>query len=244
VHGHRSERQTLDLDFAFTVQGWDQFHSLRSSLAGREDFREDAEKPHRIYFVQPEVRVPLDLLPFGSRIETREGIVPWLPGATVQLNMVGFDDALRNSVSVAVTQEVTLAVASLPMIAALKLFAWEDRRKFESSKDAEDLAELLVTYEKAGNANRLCGDDYELLAAAEHDMTQAGACLLGRDLARVASSNVMRHLLRLLSDPDDRNHLCTRMFRSPAVRGMHYVAVESLLTAFERGLKSDSGRAL
>jgi predicted nucleotidyltransferase len=92
-----------------------------------------------------------------------------------------------------------MAVASLPGIAILKLFAWEDRGQ-ENRKDASDLAVLLRSYHEAGNESRIYEEPaIAALVAVEYDIQLTGAWLLGKDVAAMASAQTHRDLKELLT---------------------------------------------
>ena len=88
---------------------------------------------------------------------------------------------------VALPGGASIDVASLPAIALLKIWAWEDRKYSAPGKDASDLWMFLRHYADAGNQDRLYGEEGEALAAYEFDLDKAGAWLLGRMPARVVA---------------------------------------------------------
>jgi predicted nucleotidyltransferase len=94
---------------------------------------------------------------------------------------------------------MNIAVASLPGIAILKLFAWTDRGQ-ENPKDAIDLVLLLRNYSDAGNANRIYEEASALavLESAGYDLELAGAWLLGNDAAAMVSPQTNADLEALL----------------------------------------------
>ena len=94
-----------------------------------------------------------------------------------------------------------MAVASLPGIAILKLFAWADRGR-ENPKDAIDLVSLLRGYHEAGNESRIYEEESASLAALEaagYDIELAGAWLLGNDAAAMVSAQTNKDLTALLT---------------------------------------------
>ncbi len=60
------------------------------------------------------------------------------------------------------------------------------------NKDAADLYKILTTFDSAGNQHRLFDQEIELLEAVGHDLTLAGAQVLGRDAARIAESDMLK----------------------------------------------------
>ena len=137
----------------------------------------------------------------------------------VMMNVTGFADALAAAVSVEVSPGTSIAVASLPGIAILKIFAWADRGQ-ENPKDAIDLVSLLRSYCEAGNASRIY-EEANALAALEavgYDLELAGAWLLGRDAAVMVSAQTNSYLEVLLHGPK-RGKLIEDMAR--AMLGRH-----------------------
>jgi len=128
VHGLTAGRATTDVDFAFALDNWDQFTAIKASLLANADFEQSKHVAHRLHF-RPEGlehQYKVDLIPFGG-IETSPNTIAWPPDMAVLMNVAGFGDALAAAVSVQVSPGIEIAVASLPGIAILKLFAWADR---------------------------------------------------------------------------------------------------------------------
>lgn len=93
----------------------------------------------------------------------------------------GFDSLLRHMRS----------LVSLPMLAVLKLLAWQDRHLLAPGKDATDLMLIPGRYLNAGNADRLYGEMAYLLTD-NFDFERTGAWLAGKD----ASTVLQRHSSR------------------------------------------------
>lgn len=203
VHGLPPGRATKDVDFAFALDNWDQFTTIKAFLLANANFEESKHVVHRLHFHPEgfEHQYKVDLIPFG-RIETSRNTIAWPPDMEVMMNVAGFGDALAAAVSVEVSPGIEIAVASLPGIAILKLFAWADRGQ-ENPKDAIDLVLLLRNYSDAGNASRIYEEARALAAleAAGYDLELAGAWLLGSDAAAMVSAQTSADLEALLSGP-------------------------------------------
>jgi len=203
VHGLAAGRATTDVDFAFALDNWDQFTAIRASLLANADFEESKHVAHRLHF-RPEGlehQYKVDLIPFGG-IETSPNTIAWPPDMAVMMNVTGFADALAAAVSVEVSPGTSIAVASPPGIAILKIFAWADRGQ-ENPKDAIDLVLLLRSYNEAGNASRIY-EEASAIAALEavgYDLELAGAWLLGSDAAVMVSAQTNSDLEALLHGP-------------------------------------------
>ncbi|MDO8312898.1 MAG: nucleotidyl transferase AbiEii/AbiGii toxin family protein [Sideroxyarcus sp.] len=220
VHGLPPGRATTDVDFAFTLDNWDQFAAIKASLLANAYFEESKHLAHRLHF-RPEGlerQYKVDLIPFGG-IETGPNTIAWPPDMAVMMNVAGFADALAAAISVEVSPGIEIAVASLPGIAILKLFAWADRGQ-ENPKDAIDLVLLLRSYSDAGNASRIY-EEASALAALEtvgYDLELAGAWLLGSEAAVMVSTRTNTDLDALLHGPK-RQKLIEDMAR--AMLGRH-----------------------
>ncbi|MDX8386598.1 MAG: nucleotidyl transferase AbiEii/AbiGii toxin family protein [Gallionella sp.] len=160
-----------------------------------------------------EHKYKVDLIPFGG-IETRPNTIVWPPDMAVMMNVSGYGDALAAAIKVEVSPGVSMAVASLPGIAMLKLFAWADRGQ-ENPKDAFDLVTLLRSYHEAGNVERIYEENPALvvLEAVGYDIELAGAWLLGNDVAAMTSSQTNNNLQALLDGPR-KKHLIEDMARA------------------------------
>lgn len=236
VHGLQPGRATKDVDFAFALDNWDQFTTIKAFLLANTNFEESKHVAYRLHF-RPEGfehQYKVDLIPFG-RIETSPNTIAWPPDMAVMMNVAGFGDALAAAVSVEVSPGIEIAVASLPGIAILKLFAWADRGQ-ENPKDAIDLVLLLRSYSDAGNATRIY-EEASALAALEtagYDLELAGAWLLGSDAAFMASAQTNADLDALLSGPK-REKLIEDMARAMLGRQDAMDYSHRLLEQFTKG---------
>jgi predicted nucleotidyltransferase len=236
VHGLKAGRTTTDVDFAFALDDWAQFQQIKASLLENPGFNASEHVVHRLYFRAPGVEhsYKVDLIPFGG-VETSPNTIAWPPDAAIMMNVAGFGDAFDAAVTVEVNPGIEIAVASLPGIATLKLFAWADRRK-ESPKDALDLLALLRSYHEAGNENRIY-EDAEALAALEavgYDPELAGAWLLGKDVAAMVSASTISGLGALLNGTT-RDQLIEDMSRAERWRDDSLEYSQRLLEQFTKG---------
>ncbi|MDP1613260.1 MAG: nucleotidyl transferase AbiEii/AbiGii toxin family protein [Sulfuritalea sp.] len=236
VHGLPPGRATTDVDFAFALDNWDQFTAIKAFLLSNANFEESKHVVHRLHFHPEgfEHQYKVDLIPFGG-IETSANTIAWPPDMAVMMNVAGFGDALAAAVNVEVSPRIEIAVASLPGIAILKLFAWADRGQ-ENPKDAIDLILLLRNYGDAGNASRIYGEASALAAleAVGYDLELAGAWLLGSDAASMVSAPTNADLEALLRGPK-REKLAEDM--AGAMLGRHDALEYShrLLEQFTKG---------
>ncbi len=237
VYGLNAGRTTTDVDFAFALDHWEQFHAIKTLLLENPSFTASEHLAHRVYFHAPRLAHPytVDLIPFGG-IETCQNTIAWPPDMAIMMNVAGFNDAFAAAVRVEVSPEFEATVASLPGVAILKLFAWADRRQ-ENPKDAIDLVTLLRSYHEAGNDHRLYEDATALAAleAVAYDPELAGAWLLGNDVAAMASPSTVTRLETLLNGTT-RDRLVEDMSRAMRGKAEALDYADRLLTQFTIGL--------
>ena len=215
IFGLKAGRATIDVDFAFALDNWEQFRTIKTFLVSNANFEESKHVAHRLLLRLPgsEHKFKVDLIPFGG-IETSPNTIAWPPDMSVIMNVTGYRDALAAAITVEVSPGINIAVASLPGIAILKLFAWADRGR-ENPKDAIDLVSLLRSYHQAGNESRIYEEEGALTAleAAGYDIELAGAWLLGTDAAAMVSAQTNTNLRNLLTGTK-RERLIEDMARS------------------------------
>jgi predicted nucleotidyltransferase len=233
AHGVEVQRATEDTDLALAARSWDAFLRLREALIKTGGFTADGPL-HRLSFVDQR----LDIIPFGG-LERADRSIAWPTEGAEVMSVAGLTEALATAVAVRLPGGVVVDVASLPAIALLKIWAWNDRKYTTPGKDASDLWILLRHYADAGNRDRLYGEEGEAaLASFEFDLDKAGAWLLGRDAREVLahgpdpprSLRSLEAILRPEVDPDGALRFVAQM--SPGDRE-HQM---SLLTAFFAGL--------
>jgi predicted nucleotidyltransferase len=237
VHGLSAGRTTTDVDFAFALDSWEQFHAIKTLLLENPRFNSSEQIAHRLYFRAPglEHSYKVDLIPFGE-IETSPNMITWPPDMAIMMNVAGFSDAFAAAVSVETSPGIEIAVASLPGVAILKLFAWADRRQ-ENTKDALDLLTLLRSYHEAGNENRIYEDADALVAleAVDYDPELAGAWLLGNDVSTMVSASTVSGLEALLKNGTTRDQLIEDMSRAMKGREDAMDYAYRLLEQFTKG---------
>lgn len=237
IHGLNAGRTTTDVDFAFALDNWEQFHTIKALLLENPRFNASEQLAHRLYFRAPglEHSYKVDLIPFGG-VETSPNTITWPPDMAIMMNVAGFSDAFAAAVSVEASPGFEISVASLPGIAILKLFAWADRRQ-ENPKDALDLLALLRSYHEAGNENRIYEDADALAAleAVEYDPELAGAWLLGNDVSTMVSASTVSGLEALLKNGTTRDRLIEDMSRAMKGREDAMDYAYRLLEQFTKG---------
>ena len=85
VFGLAPGRRTIDLDFGFAVETWEQFAALKSALVATGHFQSVNRVSQRLLY---QGRSPVDLIPFGGVEE--DGEIAWPPSCDEVLNVSGF----------------------------------------------------------------------------------------------------------------------------------------------------------
>lgn len=179
AHGIDTGRMTKDVDLAFVVSGWPDFHVIRARLLNSGFFLPVQNVVHKIKF---ENQIEIDLVPFGG-IEREDRTIAWPPDGAFVMNVFGFKEIASNAIQIALPDGERLLVVTLPALTVLKLVAWSERRLTEPGKDAHDLSVIIRNYLDTGNIVRLYDEGQALLKDDAFDYEVAGAWLLGRDIA-------------------------------------------------------------
>src|ERR1035437_7752778 len=115
--------------------------------------------------------LPIDLVPFGG-LET-QGVIRW-PNDHVEMVVTGFDDANDHAMEIEVAPDLRVRVVTVPLLTALKLFAFADRGG-ELIKDLDDLLFIMEHYSTTTGLDRLNEPPLDaLVALADFDVHHAG----------------------------------------------------------------------
>jgi len=230
VFGLTIHRATEDVDFAVAVKDWDEFEATKRAMENRQ-FVRDKKMNHRLY----KDDVPVDIIPFGG-VESSEKTIAWPPDLSNVMTVAGYREAYDTAEEVRVESGLVLRVVSLPGLAALKIFAWDDRG-LATSKDAEDFMTLLRSYPDAGNEPRLYGDAYDAMESVNYRMDLAGARLLGHDVRRMTTDDTRTRLSEVLDDNGSRERFVIAMSRARGNTEEALLEAEELLEQFRNGLE-------
>jgi len=171
LHGVRLPRTTRDLDFIVAVE--DSFQHVRQALL-KQGFRH-GKIPHRFY--TPE-GTQVDVLPITKRA-IEAGFIEFPDGE--RLTALGFSEALTH-VEEKPVGNCVVSVAPLPILVALKILTATKRY----GADLQDAIACMRQYEEQG-ARRF--DDVVYTESLTFET--AGAYLLGRDLASMATAKTL-----------------------------------------------------
>ena len=239
VFGIDIGRATRDVDFAIAVADWDQFNLVKRTLLENGPFSASDKAEQRLYYRTRENHTgfPVDIIPFGG-VEAPPHSIAWPPEKKIIMSVMGYPEALETALSVQIDAGLTVPIASLPGLALLKLFAWQDRHN-ETPKDAQDLVILCRGYHAAGNQDRIYGGELALLEAVDFDLDLASPRLLGKDVRRIASAATLKQATALLSDQARIDRLVTHMAAELRTAEDSITAAERLLEQFRAGLTQE-----
>lgn len=206
-------RATVDIDLAVNVRTWADYQSLIAMLLEDDQIvRREPGVAHRFHFRSGG---QLDVVPFGSIAQ--DGRVVWPNEEDSEMNVLGFDEASRSTVEVILPHNLVIRVVSIPGLVLLKVIAWKDRHIAKPRHDARDIRELLLSYSRDWNLERLYQDGEELLVKLGYDPELAGARLLGQDVRRLVATPtevVIRRILLAETEQDGDLVLATDMGRN------------------------------
>ena len=237
IYGCEPGRQTNDVDFVFAVNDWSQRHELARRLTATGLWESQRGKPlHRLSTTSSGRNVyPLDLIPYGV-IENEHGDISWPPKQEFVMSMLGFAEANRHAMRVAVAKNLVINVVDIVSIAMLKLIAWHDKKLDHDPdgqrKHAQDFASILKGYgDLPANQDRVYTEAPSVFERADGDVLLVGAWLLGREVGGRAGDLTQRRLQAVFAERDKLllNMQATVFFTSPEHS-------EEFLSYFEDGL--------
>ncbi len=204
-------RATRDVDIGIRVADWDQFNLLRSALLATGKFMET----RALQRLSSRDGLPLDIVPFGE-LADRDWRIHW-PGEEDRImSVLGFEESFTAAITVRVRRDppLELRVASLAGLLMTKIISWSERYP-DRRRDAQDIHLIMVNYTDFGGAERILNEALDLLdVEAEIDIVRAGARLLGRDVARIASpraSDMIKAILQEETVDESEQRLITDM---------------------------------
>jgi len=156
-YGLPTRRTTRDLDFGVRVPDWATFQRLRNEAIDSKRFAPSTRMHTLIH--QP-TSLPIDLVPFGG-LETH-GVIRW-PNEDTEMMVAGFDDAFEHAVAAEIAPGLYIRVVTVPLLAALKLFAFADRGS-AFKKDIDDLLFIMEHYSVVTGVDRLYESPLDALA--------------------------------------------------------------------------------
>lgn len=233
VFGIRSPRATLDVDIAIFIENWDEFYMVRRYLEKHHHYQDVNNSIHRL---QSALYGKLDMIPFGG-IEGGSRQADWPPEYSTIIDLTGFKEAFADAVRIEVIPQTFVQVASLAGLALLKLNAWAERTHL--SKDAHDLAFIMLNYIDAGNSERFYEEESDLLIE-NFDYACASARLLGRDIVSLIKKEHRNKFLNFIVSklqPECIDRFVGVVQNNFARYGDDYDGAKNLITSFYCGIK-------
>lgn len=224
------QRATQDIDFAFAVRSWDQFHALRQRLLESGSFGSIEGKQHRL---RHRNTLTVDLVPFGA-IETDDRRIAWPPRGDTVMDVFGFQESIASAETALLPSNVEISMVALPALALLKLVAWEDRHRRTPGKDAADLSLIMRSYlAVSANAQRLWNEFVGWTESEDFDYERGGAGMLGHDMRRLVDAEGLKKVGDIVQTQIDSGELPQEMDRRSPERA------RELLDAIAKGLNSE-----
>ncbi|MDP4201113.1 MAG: nucleotidyl transferase AbiEii/AbiGii toxin family protein [Bacteroidota bacterium] len=183
IHKQASARRTADLDIAIAIKDWDKFKQISEELCKIDGFSKDPEQTQKFKFRNI---YEVDIVPFGE-IAKADNNIYWPPEEQFAMSVAGYTEVADNTLDIAIDNDLSVKVASLPGIFILKLAAFNDR-KSTTNKDADDLAFIIENYLNI-NEVRAAAEHYDIYEAEDFNTFTAGATLLGRDIKSILGGN-------------------------------------------------------
>lgn len=211
-----ARRKTLDLDIAIAVTGWDKYDEISHALVAA-GYEKSGHQKQRFYYGDYEV----DVVPFGSVAKDDENIY-WPPEETIAMSVKGFDEVLKNAVTVRIDNDFDVRIASLHGLFILKLNAWLDRH-LTTNKDAEDMWYIIDTYYFANENRNIHPEVYEL---ENFTLTVGGAYWLAHDIADLVSKAHLKFYCDVLCNEvarEENSRLLTQIIETHRNVSLHDV---------------------
>ncbi len=233
-HNIRPFRATLDIDIGVRVPDWEQYRRFKESLVGTGEFKETKEFQRLIFHD----RLNVDLIAFGP-IADKKGNIKWPPDKEIVMDIVGFEEAYANSQTVRLREDpiFEINVVTLAGLAVMKIVSWNEGYP-NRRKDAIDLALIIYNYTDAGNTERIFNEHSDLLDSKDFDYINAGARLLGRDMATILSGSLKDRVLKVLDRETRKKEgykLVEDMLMSKTLIGVDFDSLLGLLEEVKKG---------
>ncbi len=185
-------RVTRDVDAVVLAASWEEFRAIKARLIAL-GFRQGTPQ-HRLQYDTAEI----DLIPYSKALAPA-GRLEW-PGEDRVMTTLGFEEAFECA------RLNDIGGISVPMVSVagsvlLKLVAYNDRPR-ERARDLVDVVHCFNHYAEAPDARRFDVAEVEVDGNPVR-YEDAGACLLGQEVARLArpkSLAVVRQVLASIQD--------------------------------------------
>jgi predicted nucleotidyltransferase len=234
-HNIKPFRATLDIDIGVRVRDWLQYKKLKETLVETGEFKESKEYQRLIFHD----KLNIDLIPFGPIADEMENI-KWPPDEEIVMPIIGFEEAFTNSQILRIRDNPLLEinVVTLAGFAVMKIVSWNAGYP-KRIKDATDLALIMGNYTDAGNTERIFNEHSDLLDSEDFDYVQAGARLLGRDIATILSSDLKDRVIGILdkeTGKEEEYRLIEDILMSKTLINVDFDSLLGLLEELKKGI--------
>ena len=194
VSGMRVGRATRDLDIAVSVNSFREYEAFRKLLRERFDFHPDRHKMQRLWHANGS---PIDIIPFGG-IGKSTNTVIWGENSDIEMNVLGFDEALSSAILVRINSGLTVLVASYAEQFVLKLLAWSDRHARSETEDSRDIAYFLRNADGWYSDDTIYDTYAPVLGNVDYDVELATAHILGCNIGNVFQTSTISAIMTIL----------------------------------------------
>jgi len=177
-----STRRTRDLDIAIAIPDWNKFEEVSKALIAT-GFEKHKHQHQRFYLDGFE----LDVVPYGG-VSKEDDNIYWPPDANIAMSVKGFNEVLKDAITVSVGGEFDIKIVSLHGLFLLKFNAWLDRN-LQTGKDAEDMCFILNNFYHA-NVDREFSSEkyYKVFDRDDFDIFLVGGIWIAFDLVQLLSA--------------------------------------------------------
>ncbi len=199
-----TQRTTKDVDLILQVKSWAEFSKLAANLISSGSY-EKGRQPHQ--FIHRETATLIDLVPYGD-LEDPAGTVRW-PITGNDMSVLGMAEAHETAELKTLSPQLELPVVTLPCFTALKIIAWNDRKR--SDKGGGDLRDAdfvmrnccqLPHFEAAAWQAYSLAIELPNVAAHAADLDfgeHAGAAVIANELKNVLRRETRELLLSIIA---------------------------------------------
>jgi predicted nucleotidyltransferase len=221
-------RQTYDLDFSISVS-LEEFMSDLQKLPG---WSADSKPEHR-WTAPGGVRI--DIIPAGSQ-QLAAGEIVW-PKSGNHMSLLGLRLAFENYERIQIADALFLRVARIPVVAALKMIAFQDSPS-DRMRDLSDLAYILEEFLSDDDPRRFDDEVFQLGLAYE----ETSAFFLGKEIGMITNELELAKINSFLAIMHNESHPTlaqTKMLMAAPVSWQKDPEVLlKRLAAFDQGLRS------
>ena len=227
-------KKTRDIDFGVAVSDWQEYEKLKLEMVNTDNFSLDSKAEHRL--IENSSQTEIDFVPFGE-IELPRGQITFPNKSKTEMNMTGFTEVYKSALTVQLSADLIIKIASPVGLALLKLFSWNDR--FEN-KDASDFWLIVKNYlDIADNQERIYGKYASWLEDADYDFEITGAKLLGIDITEISLKETETQVLSFFENRKELEKFAFEIMRVEGKTEDNFDRIMLILKGIKEGLKKN-----